>query len=212
MTAYTIEPDIRNRKAARPSVPRPAKSHGRHGDRFMGDRQSGGALVMAADMRTAVAVLVSLAIAACATMSAPHIGKTARPENRVPLAALPQTETTWAAKDLKLHYLAVRSGDNLQISGFVAFDSNLAKFPVIKAFRVYLHYLDADGRVLDSKLVWATGVNSEYRFVRWTFERQWPVPPAATALGFSYRGSVSESGGDASVGQSRTGWEVYQAP
>ncbi len=163
-------------------------------------------------LRKTAALLAGLALAACAAASAPHIGKTARPENRVPLSDLPLTESTWAAKDLKLHYLAARSGDNLQINGFVEFNSNLAKFPVINAFRVYLHYLDADGRVLDSKLLWATGVNSEYRFVRWTFERQWLLPPSATALGFSYRGGLAESGGDSSVGQTKTGWEVYRAP
>ena len=162
--------------------------------------------------RKTAALLASLALAACATASAPHIGKTARPENRVPLSELPRTESTWAAKDLKLHYLADRAGDNLQISGFVEFNSNLAKYPVINTFRVYLHYLDAEGLVMDSKLLWATGVNSESRFVRWTFERQWPVPPSATAVGFSYRGGASEAGGKNKFGSTQTGWEVYQSP
>ncbi len=165
------------------------------------------------DIRRKTALLLaSLALAACAAASAPHIGKTARPENRVPLSDLPPTESTWAAKDLKLHYLAARAGANLQISGFVEFNSNLAKYPVINTFRVYLHYLDTDGLVMDSKLLWATGRNSESRFVRWTFEQQWPLPPDAAAVGFSYRGGASEAGGKNKFGSTNTGWEVYQSP
>lgn len=150
---------------------------------------------------------------ACAGMSAPpHIGKTSRPENRVPLASLPAGETTWRAKDLDVHYKAVRTGDGLEISGFIEFGSNLGKFPLINYFRIHLHFIDADGRVLDSKLLWATGRQTETRFVRWTFQRQWPIPPGAAAMGFSYRGAATEAGGDSKFGMSKTGWEVEQQP
>ena len=212
MTAQTIVPAVRGATAACPITVPQAKNDRRRGDGFTRDQRSGRWGAIAAGARASVALLLSLAIVACATASAPHIGKTARPENRLPLSELSRTETTWTAKDLKLHYLAAQAGDNLEISGFVEFGSNLAKYPVINAFRVYLHYLDAEGLVLDSKLLWSTGVNNEYRFVRWTFERQWPVPPPATAVGFSYRGGASEAGGDKGFGQTKTGWEVYQAP
>lgn len=166
---------------------------------------------IAASTRSAIIMAFSLILLACAGMaSAPHIGKTARPDNRIPLANLPGGETTWAAKDLKIHYRAVTAGENLNISGFVKFNPNLAKYPMINGFRVYLHFLNADGIVLDSKLLWATGIKQEVRFVRWTFERQWPLPPDTVAAGFSYRGAVSEAGGKGH--QAKTGWEVYQVP
>ncbi len=163
-------------------------------------------------MRTVGVMLLCLFLLSCAAASAPHIGKTARPDNQLPLAELPQEETTWKAKDLDLHYKATQVGDNLAISGFVAFGSNLGKYPLIGSFRVYLHFIDAQGIVLDSHVLWATGINQEVRFVRWTFERQWPLPPDAAAVGFSYRGSASEAGGKGKFGSTRTGWEVYQSP
>ncbi len=199
-------------KAERSGAEQQVKIDCRRDDRPPRVRRSGGSGTIAAGIRKVGIIVVCLALGGCATMSAPHIGKTARPENRNPLSDLPRTETTWAGKDLKLHYRAVQAGGDLEISGFVEFDSNLAKYPVVESFRIYLNYLDADGVVLDSKLLWATAVNSEQRFVRWTFERRWPVPPQATALGFSYRGGVGESGGDSSFSQTKTGWEVYQAP
>ncbi len=165
-----------------------------------------------ADGLRAAALLVCLALVACATASAPHIGKTARPENRFPLSELPASETTWSAKDLSLNYLAVNQGGNLAISGFVAFSPNLAKYPNINSFRIYLHFLDGGGTVLDSKLLWVTARRVDKRFVRWTFEKQWSVPPGAVALAFSYRGGVVDGGGESSNSPSSAGWEVYQSP
>lgn len=164
-------------------------------------------------MRSAVVAALCIMLLACAGIgAAPHIGKTARPDNRIPVANLPGGENTWAAKDLKIHYRAATAGEQFEISGFVEFNSNLAKYPMVNSFRVYLHFLDAEGMVLDSKLLWTAGGHRETRFVRWTFERQWPSPPGAVAVGFSYRGGASEAGGDSKFGSAKTGWDVYQAP
>ena len=53
-----------------------------------------------------------------------------------------QRKSTWRAKDLDVHYKAVRTGDGLEISGFIEFGSNLAKFPLINYFRIHLHFID----------------------------------------------------------------------
>ena len=161
--------------------------------------------------RMASVVGVYFLLLACAA-SAPHIGRTARPDNRLLLADLPGGDITWRGKDIDIVYKAAAAGTDLEISGFIEFSSNLAKYPGVNYFRVYLHFLDADGVVQDSKLMWAPGGQRDNRFIRWTFQRQWPMPPGAAALGFSYRGSVSEPGGDGSFSQTKTGWEVYQAP
>ena len=186
---------------------------GQVGQRSFSARPRSGLAAIAVACRLAVIVGLGLSLLACASMTAPpHIGKTSRPENRVPLASLPAGENTWRAEDLDIHYNAAREGDTLGISGFVEFGSNMAKFPMINHFRVYLHFIDAEGRVDDSKLLWSAGMLTETRFVRWTFQRQWPLPPEAAAMGFSYRGAASEAGGDSSMGKAKTGWEVEQQP
>ncbi len=162
-------------------------------------------------VRAAAVMFLGIFLVACAA-SAPYIGRTARPDNRLLMADLPGGDITWRGKDIDIVYKAAVAGTDLEISGFIEFSSNLAKYPGVSYFRVYLHFLDADGVVLDSKLLWAPGGQRDNRFIRWTFQRQWPVPPGAAALGFSYRGSVSEPGGDGSFGQTKTGWEVYQSP
>lgn len=163
--------------------------------------------------RLAVLVAMALSLLACAGAAAPpYVGKTARPENRFPLASLSEGETTWPAKDLNIYYNAVLAGNVLDTSGFIAFKPNLAKFPLVTYFRVYFHFLDADGRIIDTQLLWAAGTRTEVRFVRWTFQRQWPVPPNAVAMGFSYQGGAAEAGGDSKFGTAKTGWEVQQQP
>lgn len=163
--------------------------------------------------RPAVVILLVLTLLACAGVGADRFaGRSTRPDNRFPLDALGAGEQTWSGKHLDIHYNAATQGDNLGIDGFVAFGSNIGKYPVINYFRIYLLFLDANGTVLETKLLWTSGGRSEVRFVRWTFEQQWRFPPGAAAIGFSYRGGVTESGGDSKKGQSQTGWEVYQLP
>lgn len=183
---------------------------GRNGTRACQPR-SEAAVGAHAGVRIAAVMLLSLFLLACAA-AAPHIGKTARPDNRILTADLPGGDSTWRGKDIAIVYKAATAGPDLEISGFIEFSSNLAKYPGVNYFRVYLHFLDTDGLVLDSKLLWAPGGQRDSRFIRWTFQRQWPMPPGTAALGFSYRGSVSEPGGDGSFSSTKTGWEVYQSP
>ena len=80
--------------------------------RHFSERSRSGLVFNAHLWRLGVLIALVLCLLACAGMSAPpHIGKTSRPENRVPLASLPAGETTWRAKDLDVHYKAVRTGD-----------------------------------------------------------------------------------------------------
>jgi len=135
-------------------------------------------------------------------------GQPARPENRFPIRALQGQETTWQGPELALHYTAEHQTGNLVINGQVERRGPILKYPNVKDAVVYLHFLDAAGIILDTKLLWSSlGFNSE-KFVRWTFARAWPVPPGAEAIGFSYRGSFSDSGSD----YGSDAWEVWQRP
>ena len=168
---------------------------------------------IAVSRRTAAVIAISLLLLACAgTMSAPYIGRTARADNRQPMTDPSGGEVTWRGKDLDVHYKGAQVGDLFEISGFVDFNSNLAKYPTIGYFRVYLHFVDAQGVILDSKLLWSAGVGRDASLVRWTFQWQWPPPPGTAAIGFSYRGALGEPGGDGSFSQTKTGWEVSRAP
>lgn len=135
-------------------------------------------------------------------------GQPARPENRFPIPALQGRETTWQGPELALHYTAVHQAGNFVIDGQVERRGPILKYPNVQDAAVYLHFLDAAGIIRDTKLLWSSlGFNSE-KFVRWTFSRTWPLPPAAEAIGFSYRGSFYDSGSE----NGSDAWEVWQRP
>jgi hypothetical protein len=156
-------------------------------------------------------MLVSLwvAVIGCAGLKAPYEGALARPENRFLLATIDGKSSLWQAKDIAIRYVASSAADTLQISGTVERLNTIKNFPTINSLRVAIHFITKDGIILDSKQLWSAGVNADDTFVRWTFSKQYPLPPGASAIGFSYWGVVSMGGGE-SGGQDD--WEVWQRP
>jgi len=125
------------------------------------------------------------------------------------LAAIDGQSSLWQAKDIAIHYAATSADDTLQISGTVERLNTIKNFPTINYLRVAVHFITDDGTIVDSKQLWSAGTNANDRFVRWTFAKQYSLPAGASAIGFSYRGAVSQGGGE-SGGQD--GWEVWQRP
>jgi hypothetical protein len=186
---------------------------GVHADR-MGNAATGSRLVFQSARWTGgfwrlLLVLLWVAVMGCAGLKAPYEGATARPENRFMLAAMDGKSSLWQAKDIAIHYVASIADDTVHISGTVERLNTIKNFPTINYLRVAVHFIADDGIILDSKQLWSAGANANDRFVRWTFSKQYPLPPGASAIGFSYRGAVSEGGGE-SGGQD--GWQVWQRP
>ena len=154
-------------------------------------------------------VLLWVAVMGCAGLNAPYEGTPARPENRFMLATIDGKSSLWQAKDIAIHYVAASKGDTVHISGTVERLNTIKNFPTINYLRVAVHFIADDGTIVDSKQLWSAGTNADDTFVRWTFDKQYPLPAGASAIGFSYRGAVSEGGGE-SGGQG--GWEVWQRP
>jgi hypothetical protein len=161
-----------------------------------------------------LALLLALVLAACAGKEAGDLyaGRAVRPDNQFAIASIQGQEIVWPGKDLKIHYMAQPSGGAMDINGFVEFDFNLAKYERIDRFRVYIHFIDAQGVILGTRLLWGVATNADASLVRWTFQRQWPLPPGAQAVGFSYRGAVSNVGGSEEGYGARGGWAVKQLP
>ena len=186
---------------------------GVHSDR-MGGVATGSRIVFQFVRRTSVLkrlplVLLWVAVMGCAGLNAPYKGTPARPENRFSLAAIDGQSSLWQAKDIAIHYVVSGAGKTVHISGTVERLNTIKNFSTINYLRVAVHFIADDGTIVDSKQIWSAGTNANDRFVRWTFAKQYPLPPGASAIGFSYRGAVSEGGGE-SGGQD--GWRVWQRP
>jgi hypothetical protein len=156
-------------------------------------------------------VLLSCAVlAGCAGMLRGYEGTTARSDNRLALAAMSDKAGVWQGKDVAIHYTAGVEAGTLHISGSIERLNTIKHFSAVKYFRIYIHFLTADGIILSTKRLWSAGPGTDSKLIRWTFDRHYPLPPGAVAIGFSYRGAFSDSGDDSSPGQ--TGWEVWERP
>ena len=153
-------------------------------------------------------MLCLAAVIGCAGLTPSYEGTSARPDNRLALAAIEGTSQVWQTRDVALHFTASLEKGALEIDGRVERLGPIKHFAWIDDFRVSIHFLDAEGIILDSRLLWAAGVGGDAFLVRWTFSRRYTLPPQASAIGFSYRGSFSENGEDGG----RTSWDVRQGP
>jgi len=146
----------------------------------------------------------------CAGLLQGYEGTAARPDNRVPLAALSDKAAVWQGKDVALHYTAAVKVGKLHISGSVERLNTIKHFSAVNHFRTQIHFLTSDGIILSSKLLWSAGPGIDSTLMRWTFDRTYPLPAGAAAIGFSYRGAFSEGGDENSGGQ--IDWEVWEKP
>jgi len=154
-------------------------------------------------------LLPCLVLVGCAGVFQGYEGTPARPENRRPLAAMSGKATVWQAKDLAIHYTAKVASGELLISGSVERMNTIKHFSGINYLRINIHFLTSEGIIIASKRLWSSGTGVDATIIPWTFDQQFPLPPGADAVGFSYRGAFSEGTGE-SNGQ--VGWEVWQGP
>jgi hypothetical protein len=153
------------------------------------------------------ALLVSLT--GChGNIGAPNPGQAARPDNRLPIDAFKGQDATWEGPELALYFSAASQDGTLKIDGRVEPRGPVRKYSFVDDAKVTLHFLDASGTILESKLLWASLGFTDVKMVRWTFQRAWPLPAGASAIGFSYRGTFAETGSD--IGGD--GWEVWRRP
>ena len=155
-------------------------------------------------------LLGCLVLSGCAGLLQGYEGTSARPDNRLPLAALSDKAAVWQRKDMAIHYTAAVKADDLHVSGSIERLNTIKHFSAVNYFRVYIHFLTADGIILSSKLLWSASPGIDSTLIRWTFDRLYPLPAGAAAIGFSYSGAFSDGPGRYASGH--TGWEVWERP
>lgn len=156
-------------------------------------------------------MLLCAAVIGCAGLKTTYEGTPARPGNRQPLATTDGGPAVWQAKDMALYYQTIVNNEVLEIKGTVERLNTIKHFSVVNYFRVSMHFLNSEGIILSSHLLWTAGNRVEQKLVRWTFEKEFPLPVGATAVGFSYRGGFADDG-DSDSGPGHTGWQVLAQP
>lgn len=161
--------------------------------------------------RLLMLILLCAVVTGCAGLKTSYEGTPARPDNRRPLATTDGGPAMWQAKDMALQYESSVNNGVLEIKGAVERLSTIKHFSIINYFRVSIHFLNDEGIILGSHLLWSAGSRVDEKLVRWTFEKQFQIPVGATAVGFSYSGGFSD-GGSGDSGSAQTGWDVWARP
>ena len=155
------------------------------------------------------------ALAGCQTTFNRYIGKTVPEPNRIPISVGKPQSGVWQAKDLFFQYTCLRESDKLSLSGELALNESYEQFESLNYLNLWVHFLDSEGKILESKL--ALNVVSSIAYTgqkkQWSVKSSIDLPVNATAVTFSYMGSVSQSGGGVREGSGDgTNWSFFKSP
>ena len=162
--------------------------------------------------RLAMGLTVVFGLMACQNTPFSYTDKQAGPRSRVGLETSAQHSATWHGEDLTIDYTTVFSAGKFQISGAVQLDRYLVMgYMYLKYLYIHMHFLDADGKIIESHPVFNAGYRSPRRDI--AFTKTVTLPPAAAGLAFSYSGFAREYDGDPGErNMLNSGWAFWQTP
>jgi hypothetical protein len=146
------------------------------------------------------------ALTGCQTLNS-FIGKTVQETNRIPISKSKSQYSLWQAKDLSFKITCRRESNKLSLIGELTLNESYEQFETLNHLFLWAHFLDSEGKILDSKVAWNAPHTIAYtgEKKKWSVKSSIDLPLNATAVTFSYMGSVSQSGDG-------TNWSFYKSP
>jgi hypothetical protein len=149
------------------------------------------------------AAVGALVVSACAGKNwFSYTGRETKPENRNALQQGGPHAAIWTTNDIELRYSYQLRDNRLDIEGQVVRQNRIKNFPNLTAW-VSIHFLDANGIILETHRLWSQRGSDVYGGLQWQFRHSWPLPPGNQAVGFSFTGSA---------GDNDTSWDFWQTP
>ena len=118
-------------------------------------------------------------------------GRLTKADNRQVLETGGPHAGIWQTNDLAIQYRYVRADDRLTITGQVKRQARIKAFHRLRAW-IWIHFLDGEGYVRESRRLWAQNGSDVYWQIRYSFNRDWQIPPDTVAMGFSYSGRAQD--------------------
>ena len=145
------------------------------------------------------------ALTGCQTLNR-FIGKTVQKSKRLPISESKPQPILWQAKDLSFEFTCIRESDTLSLTGMLVLDESYEQFEILDYMFFWVHFLDSEGKLLDSKVAWSAARTTAYtgQRKRWSVKSSLTLPLNATAVAFSYWGQVVQGGGG--------NWVFYKGP
>jgi len=140
-------------------------------------------------------VVAAVFLPACQSLMLTYRGATVHPEDRIPLVAGALQAGGYLAPDLTVYYQYVWNQSELDISGVVVFAGSISNnFTLIKTFHMSLVLLDAQGRILEMKLLQTASPGDPSDPT--PFSERIALPPGVSGMAFVYSGDAREGGQD----------------
>ncbi len=154
-----------------------------------------------------------LAIAACTEKWRNSFnGRVAKLDGHVTLETGGPYDLYWETNDIIINGTYEREGDDLDLIGSVQLQSRLSSLPNISHMWVRVHFLDAEGVIVETRRLWTAlgdgGLGGIDYFVNWDFNHRFAMPAATRAMNFSYDGTMRDSSSTDGGGIGRSGGSV----
>jgi len=130
---------------------------------------------------------------ACQSLMVTYQGATVHSADRIPLVAGARQAGGYLGPDLAVDYQYILNPSELDISGAVVFAGSISgNFSSIVNFHLSLVLLDAEGRIVGTKLLAATSFSDPSDPV--PFSDRIALPPGVSHMAFLYGGDAREGG------------------
>jgi hypothetical protein len=163
----------------------------------------------------ALFVLINLGIA-CVGGTSLSPGAWVEEEDRISVLDGGPHKGSWQTRDLSINYEYREATSSLQITGVIELASYLQyNFNTLEHLRLNIHFLEANGIVLDTKRINVFGYRRPLDFLgELSFNSRFDLAQDTVAFAFSYSGRVTEGGGSPTFSRSgdRTDWKFWKVP
>ena len=145
-------------------------------------------------LKRIIILLVTVStLIACQSAFFSYRGKMVAEESRIAIEEGGPHKGVWETNDFTFNYTYTRKADRIEISGELALDNYISIIEILDYLFFRVNFIDSDGKLQDSKVLWSTTYNSHNH--KWFIKREIELPSYANAIGFSYMGSIREGGG-----------------
>jgi len=158
-------------------------------------------------------VMVS-ALAGCPTTHNKYLGKIVPEPNRIFLSEGRPQSSVWKARDLVFQYTFDRESNGLKLFGEINLDESYEQFEILDYLVLWVHFSDSEGKILESMLAWSVVSDVAYtgEKKKWLVKCRLELPLNATAVTFSYMGSVTQVGEWERGDWDGMNWTFFRSP
>ena len=160
-------------------------------------------------------LLINLS-AACAGLSVLSPGSWVEEKDRIPVLDGGPHKGSWQTRDLTINYEYQETGQSLQMSGVIDLADYITNgFSTLDYLRLHIHFLDADGTVMDTQSVKTFGYRRYMDLLgKMTFNNRFNWVENTVSVAFSYSGKASSGGGSgiADDTNGRIDWDFWKVP